>query len=102
MQQLQREVQEKVKSGQARLVAWDDIKRSPPQQLKVSPIAMIPHKSRGFRAILDLAYSLRLASGQQLPSVNEMTTKLAPRGAIDQMGHTLSRIIHAFAEASDK
>jgi hypothetical protein len=59
---------------------------------------MIPHKSRGFRAILDLSYSVRLAH-KSLPSVNESTVKTAPQGAIDQMGHVLSRIIHTFAEA---
>jgi hypothetical protein len=31
--------------------------------------------------------------------VNESSTLEAPAGAIDQMGHALSRIIHAMAEA---
>jgi hypothetical protein len=26
---------------------------------------------------------------------------MAPKGALDQLGHSLSRIIHAFAEAPD-
>ena len=38
------EVDEKVKSGQAKLVAWDSIKDNPPTELKISPIAAIPHK----------------------------------------------------------
>ena len=101
MKQLQDEVAEKVKIGQARLIPWDSIKDDPPAELKVSPIAMIPHKSRGWRAILDLAFSLRLSSGKLLPSVNETTTKTAPQGAIDQLGHALQRIIHAFAEAGE-
>ena len=29
------------------------------------------------------------------------TVKMAPKGAIDQLGHSLSRIIHAFAETED-
>ena len=33
-----------------------------------------------------------------LKSVNESITKTAPGGAINQLGHSLSRIIHAFAE----
>ena len=33
--------------GQVWIVLWDDIKDNMPKQLKVSPIAMIPHKSRG-------------------------------------------------------
>jgi len=34
-------------------------------------------------------------------SVNANTIKTAPKGAIDQLGHTLTRIIHAFAETED-
>jgi hypothetical protein len=34
--------------------------------------------------------------------VNHSTVKLAPKGALDQLGHSLSRIIHAFAEAPEE
>ena len=33
--------------------------------------------------------------------VNNTTVKSAPKGAIDQLGECLSRIVHAFAEASN-
>ena len=78
---------------------WDDIKDNPPEQLKISPVAMIPHKSRKYRAILDLSFKLRLKNGELL-SVNKATTLEAPAGVIDQMGHSLQRVIHAFAETS--
>jgi hypothetical protein len=100
--QLVEELAEKVRMGQARIVLWDDIKDNPPPQLKISPLAMIPHKSRKFRAILDLSFRLRLKDGSHLPSVNEGTTLNAPVGAIDQMGHALSRIIHVFAEVGNE
>jgi hypothetical protein len=38
------EVDKKVKSGQAKLVAWDSIKDNPLTELKISPIAAISHK----------------------------------------------------------
>ena len=82
------------------MVLWDSIKDAPPTQLKISPIAMIPHKSRLYRAILDLSFKLRLQGGSVIPSVNETTKKTAPHGAIDQLGHSLTRLIHAFAQAS--
>ena len=56
--QLSAETAEKVAAGQARIVLWDAIKNDPPAQLKVSPIAMVPHKSRKWRAILDLSFRL--------------------------------------------
>jgi hypothetical protein len=92
---------EKVMAGQAQIISWDSIKDNPPPQLKVSPIAAIPHKSKDFQSILDLSFRLRLKNGGFLNSVNETTIKLAPKGALDQLGHALSRIIHAFAEADD-
>ncbi len=57
------EVADKVKGGQARLVLWDEIKAAPPTQLKISPVAAIPHKSKPYRSILDLSFSLRLQNG---------------------------------------
>ena len=62
---------------------------------------MIPHKSRLFRAILDLSFRLGLKCGEDLNSVNESTEKTAPKGAIDQLGHSLMRMIHAFAQADE-
>jgi hypothetical protein len=87
--------------GQAKLVLWDDINDNPSPQLKISPIAAIPHKSKAFRSILDLSISLCLKNDGILESVNDSTVKMAPRGALDQLGQALSRIIHAFAKADD-
>ena len=77
------EVDKKVRTGQAKLVAWDSIKDNPPPELKISPIAAIPHKSKQFRSILDLSFHLRLARGEVIPFVNSTTVKSAPKGAID-------------------
>jgi hypothetical protein len=44
---------------------------------------------------------LRLKQGGVLPSVNATTVKTAPKGAIDQLEHSLARIIHAFAKTED-
>ncbi len=95
------EVQDKVDKGQARVVLWDEIKGSHPRQIKVSPVAAIPHKSRAYWLIVDLSFALQLTDGGSLPSVNDTTTKLAPSGAIDQLGNSLKWIIHAFAEADN-
>jgi hypothetical protein len=85
IEQLEGEIADKVKEGQCMVVLWDEIKNNPPPQLKISPLAMIPHKSRAFRAILDLSFRLRLQDGSKVPSVNEATTLEAPATAIDQI-----------------
>ena len=82
-----------------RIVNWDGIKDNPPPCMKVSPIAMIPPKSRKFRAILDLSFAIKLECGRILPSVNDALVKIAPERVINQMGHVLTRIIHAFTQA---
>jgi hypothetical protein len=96
------EIEEKVQAGQAKVILWDNIRHDPPPQLKISPIAVVPHKSKAFRSILDLSFTLRLTTGSSIPSVNDTTTKTAPTAAVDQLGHALSRLIHAFAEADKK
>ena len=93
------EVNDMIAKGQARMVLWDDIKDNYPHQLKVSPVAAIPHKSRAYRSILYLSFALWLKEGGIVQSVNDTMKKLAP--AIDQLGHSLKRIIQAFAEAED-
>ena len=46
MEYIQSEAFDKERIGKARIVEWiGEFKRSPPEQLKVSPIAAIPHKS---------------------------------------------------------
>jgi hypothetical protein len=82
-------------------VKWDIIKNNPPPQLKILPIAAIPHKSKVLRSILDLSFSLQLSDGSIQLSVNNTTIKTAPQGAIDQVGHLLVQMIHAFVEAKD-
>ena len=41
--QLREETLEKVAQGYARLVTWAELKHNPPKNLKISPIAAIPH-----------------------------------------------------------
>ena len=100
MEQHQLEVQERVKNGEAWVVLWDDIKDKAPKNLKVHLLSMVPHKSRKYRAILDLSFELWMA--MTLLSVNQTTTKTAPKGSINQLGNSLQRITHAFTEADDE
>ena len=48
---------------------------------------------------MHLSFLLRLKDGNDIPSANEATEKTGPQGAIDQLGHLLTQIIHAFAQA---
>jgi len=57
---LREEALEKVAQGSARIVKWTDICDEPHPNLKISPLAAVPHKSRIYRAILDLSFQLRV------------------------------------------
>jgi hypothetical protein len=50
------EALERVAAGSCRLINWVDIHDNIPPNLKVSPIAAVPHKSRLYQMILDLSY----------------------------------------------
>ena len=93
---LREETKDKVNQGFATVVKWGDIKHNVPPQLKISPIAMIPHKSRAFRAILDLSFNLRI-NGNPMPSVNEATSTRSPPQSMVQLGQALKRLIHLMA-----
>jgi hypothetical protein len=56
IQHFAEEIKEKIRTNQARVIKWDTIKDNPPPELKISPIAAIPHKSKAFRSILDLSF----------------------------------------------
>ena len=100
--QLREETLEKVAQGYARLIPWDSIKQSPPQNLKISPIAAIPHKSRGYRMILDLSHGVSIGT-TKYASVNECTSEeVAPNHAMAELGRVLPRLIYAVATAPEQ
>ena len=96
-----KEAEAKVENGFASIVTWGDIKHNIPKKLKISPVAMIPHKSRAFRGILDLSFHVR-ALQHKYKSVNETTTKLAIQDAMNELGAALRRIIAAVADGQQK
>ena len=96
------ETKDKVDKGFARVIQWKDLKADLPPNLKLSPVAMIPHKSRAFRCILDLSFNLKLTRKQHADSVNETTVKLAPEAAMAQLGVALRRIITTMDLARQK
>ncbi len=79
------EAAEKARTKQAHLVAWDTIQDDQPPELKILPIAAIPHKSKAFHSIFDLSFHLRLKNGGVVAAVKDTPEKMAPKGAIDQI-----------------
>ena len=63
MQQFHDEALEKQKCGLVEIIDWEALKALPdgqfPEALKSSPLSTVPHKSRGWRAILDLSWVLQ-------------------------------------------
>ena len=96
--QFRAEAVEKEQQGFCRIVRWKAIRRNPPRNLKISPLAAVPHKSRAWRAILDLSFETQV-NGRKLASVNDASECLAPAAALDQMGEALPRLIAAVAAA---
>ena len=96
VRQLCQETEDKVKHKYAILVKWGDIKNEIPKKLKISTVAMIPHKSKSLRLILDLSFKL-FHKGVKFYSVNEKTRKMARPEAMAQLGQVVKRIIYLMA-----
>ena len=90
------EAHEKVQGGYAKIVTYASIKHALPPQLKISPVAMIPHKSRLYRCILDLSFNIHY-NNISTTNVNSTTTKLAPQKSMATLGTVLGRIINHLA-----
>ncbi len=69
------------------------------------PVTLIPHKPQKYKAILDLFFCLKLQWKDSKPhmktSVITISEKMEPAGAINQLGQSSSRMVHAFAETSN-
>lgn len=97
------EALERVADGCCRLIPWTSLRRNPPPNLKISPIAAIPHKSRKFRMILDLSWAKPLPSNPELLSVNDASDKkLAPQHSMFELGNVIPRLVHAMATTADQ
>ena len=95
------EVQEKVAQGYARLIPWEDLKKALPTNMRISPIAAIPHKSRDYRMILDLSYMFKI-DGHEWPSVNDSSAPdNPPLQSMAQLGKVLPRLVHALATSPE-
>ena len=98
---LRDETKEKVENHYARIVNWKDIKDNLPPNLKISPVAMVPHKSKSFRCILDLTFRMKKSDGAFWDSVNSKTTKLAPQQTMTQLGTSIKRLVCTMANNFD-
>ena len=50
------DVEYQCKGGFAEVILWDDLKKSIPRHLKLSPVAVVPQRDRRGRIILDLSF----------------------------------------------
>jgi hypothetical protein len=83
-------------------VNWDNIKHNFPKNLKISPLADVPHKSRVYCMILDLSFQL-LVNGNKFDSVNSSSDKsLAHQESMYELGNVIPRIIWTMALSKDK
>jgi hypothetical protein len=97
-----KEALKRVKEGMCRLVNWDDIKNNFPKNLKISPLAAVPHKSRVYRIIVDLSFQL-LVNGNKLDSVNDSSDKsLAHQESMYELGNVIPHIIWTMALSKEK
>jgi hypothetical protein len=98
-----------VKAGYAEVSTWEELRRSCPWYLKVSPLAVVPQQNSRGRMILDLLFAVRQGQRSrghsQLPagmdvlqaSVNDTTMRLAPEAPVKELGNVLPRLLNFMA-----
>jgi hypothetical protein len=92
---------ERENSGLCRIVRWKDIKNDPPPNLKLSPAAAVPHKSKTFRQLLDLTFALQAPDGTfYTPDNGAPPDPNLPSHSQFEMGNVTSRIIWQMARAT--
>ena len=79
------EKEQKQKKGYCTIMKWKDIKDKHPPQLKISPIAAMPHKYRPFRIIQNLYNEIKI-NNVNTPSVNQITVRIDPEEALHHIG----------------
>ena len=92
---------EKFRQGFAKVVSFKSLLKNMSTNLKNSQIAMIPHKSKHFREILDLSFELKM-NGKKMPSVNNGTHPTATQHSMNELGRVLERMINLMASAKNE
>ena len=99
IQAIAAETQERIAAGICQAVPWNTIKTNPPPNLKISPLAAIPHKTRLFRLIHDLSFSLcQTPNAAPFQPVNRFSDKeQVPHHSMHELGKVIPRLLHKMA-----
>jgi hypothetical protein len=86
------------RSGFCKVVTWDELVKTRPPQLKISPVAVVPQTDRQGRIILDLSFPVyQEVNGDVVitqASVKKTTSSTAPTIPVKEIGKVLNRLLH--------
>jgi len=85
------------RAGFCKIFTWEELKRTRPTNLKISPVAAVPQVGRRPRIILDLSFPVYqdvdgVITATQA-SVNDTTALRAPKEAVREIGKVLPRLL---------
>ena len=83
-----------------KVIRYGELNKKLPEKLKISPVAMIPHKSRSYHTILDLSFHI-LHRGAMMQLVNSATVKQSLSEAIIQQRQCVQRLIATLTDNYD-
>ena len=86
------------KAGFCQVYLWEDLKRLHPENLKISPVAVVPQVGRRGRIILDLSFPVYQNVDGTVTiiqnSVNDTTAITAPTIPVKEIGKVLHRLLY--------
>ena len=101
MEALHDDIKKKVSNGYAKVIRYGYLKKNLPAKLKISPVAMISHKSRSYHAILGLYFNIQHRS-TLIHLVNPSTVKQAPEESMIHLGHCVQQLIATLEDNDDQ
>ena len=70
------------------MIRYEELEKKLTVKLKISPVAIIPHKSRSYHKIMDLYFQIR-HKGSLIKSVNSEMLKQSLAEAVIHLGQCL-------------
>jgi hypothetical protein len=93
----QEEIEYQIKAGFCRIFLCDDIVKLRPQNLKISPVAVVPQVNQCGHIILDLSFLVYQDLDGVITitqkSVNNSTVLQAPSQSVTEIGKVLPRLL---------
>lgn len=77
-----------------RLIPWETLRKNSPQNLKISPVAVVHQHDRHGQIILDLSSPMGVGHCILHQAINATMQLMVPLEAMEQIGFVMPQVLH--------